>query len=176
MNSIYPGHILAEQTPNERFQDALRAFQDLDVQRAYDLVQCAIRQDPNQVDYYLFKAKLFETSGSDRRATIQSYETALNLQPMNAETMLRLAQHLQAEGMQVRALTLIQRARELSPNHKLLKRMDITSTSTSKVMDMGPEPVESKGLKNLGQQTKTLLIKILERVVGVRGREGVPTR
>lgn len=173
MNSKYPGYFLEERTPNEQFQDAMRAFQDLDIQRAYDLVQCAIRQDPNQVDYHLFKAKLLETSGSNRRATIQSYEAAHHLQPGNAEIMLRLAQHFLAEGMQVRAAALIQMAREISPNHEMLKLMDIPPTPTHKETGKSPDP---NGFKHLGQQAKTLFIKILGKVVDVDKWEGVRSR
>jgi len=174
MNSKSPEYSLEERTPNERFQDAKRAFQDLDVQRAYDLVQCAIRQDPNQADYHLFKARLIETSGSDRRTAIKSYEEALTLQPENAEVMLRLAQHFQAEGMQVRAAALIQMARELSPNHKLLKRFDVVaSTPTNKEIGKSPEP---KGFKGLGQQAKNLFNKLLGRMVDVDMLERVRIR
>ncbi len=164
MDNQNPGQILEEQTANKRYQDALRAFQELDVQRAYDLVQCAIRQDPNRADYHLFKARLIETSGSDRRAAINAYEAALSLQPEDAEIMLRLAQHFQAEGMQIRAAALIQKAREISPNHKLLKRMDVVSTPTRKEISKGPEPKE---LKDLGQQAKTLFDRILGKVASV---------
>ena len=173
MKGINPGHSLEERTSNEWFQDAMRTFQDLDVQRAYDLVQCAIRQDPNQAEYHLFKARLIETSGSDRRAAINAYEAALKLQPENAETMLRLAQHFQAEGMQVRAAALIQKARELSPNHKLLKRVEVVPTPINKEIRKAPDP---KDHNDLGQQAKALFNKILGKAVSVELFESVRIR
>jgi Tfp pilus assembly protein PilF len=173
MKGINPGHSLEERTSKEWFQDAMRAFQDLDVQRAYDLVQCAIRQDPNQADYHLFKARLIETSGSDRRAAISAYEAALNLQPENAEAMLLLAQHFQAEGMQVRAAALVQKARELSPNHKLLKRLEAVPAPIRQEIRKAPD---SKDLKDLGQQAKALFNKLLGKVVSVELLESVRIR
>ena len=158
--STSPGPSQVERTPDDWFQDSMKAFRDLDVERALGLVQFAIRQDPNKVDYHLFQAKLLETKGSDRRAVIKSYEAALNLQPKNVETMLRLAEHFQATGMQARAAVLIQKAKEISPNHKLLKRMGFTSTSPKEEKGTG---LDSRGLKDLGQQAKTLFNKILRR-------------
>lgn len=156
--NLGPGPI--ERTPDDWFQDSMRAFKDLDVERALGLVQFAIRQDPKKADYHLFQAKLLETKGSDRRAMIKSYEAALNLQPKNVETMLRLAEQYQATGMQARAAVLIQKAREISPNHKLLKRMGIASTPAKEEKGKG---LDVKGLKDLGQQAKTLFNKILRR-------------
>ena len=150
----------AERTPDDWFQDSMRAFRDLDVERALGLVQFAIRLDPNKADYYLFQAKLLETKGSDRRAMIKCYEAAHNLQPKNVETMLRLAEQFQATGMQARAMVLLQKAREISPNHKLLKRMGVTSTPAKEEKGKG---LDIKGLKDLGQQAKTLFNKILRR-------------
>ncbi len=158
--SIKPAPTSTERTPDDWYQDSMKAFHDLDVERAIGLVQFAIRQDPNKADYHLFQAKLLETKGSDRRAVIKSYEAALNLQPKNVETMLRLAEHFQATGMQARAAVLIQKAREISPNHKLLKKMGFASTQAKE--EKGKDP-DIKGLKDLGQQAKTLFNKILRR-------------
>jgi curved DNA-binding protein CbpA len=150
----------AERTPDDWFQDSMRAFQNLDVDRALGLVQFAIRQDPNKVDYHLFQAKLLETKGSDRRAMIKCYEAAHTLQPKNVETMLRLAEQYQATGMQTRAAVLIQKVREIAPKHKLLRRLDAASPI---VVDEKGKGLDIKGLKDLGQQAKTLFNKILRR-------------
>lgn len=173
MNCNGSGYSLEERTPNERFQEALRAFQDLDIQRAYDHVQCAIRQDPDQAEYHLLKAKLFENSGNDRRAAIMAYEAALKLQPNNAEIMLRLAPHLQAEGMQVRATALIQKAREIAPAHPLLKRLDSVSAPAKRDPARTPRPAAPE---DLGQQVRTLFNKILGKVVDLDWRESVGLR
>lgn len=158
-------------TPDDWYQEAVQAFQHLDVERASGLVQFAIRQDPNKVDYHLFKAKLFETNGSDRRAVIKCYEAALNLQPRNVEILLRLAQHFQAAGMQVRAAVLFQKARELAPNHKLLKRMDAAPAAPAKAgVHKAPDGMN---LGDLGQQVKTLFNRILGRDLGVACRVSV---
>ncbi len=149
-----------ERTPDDWFQESMRAFQNLDVERAIGLVQFAIRQDPNKADYHLFHAKLLETKGSDRRAIIKCYEAALNLQPKNVETMLRLAEHFQAIGMQARAAALIQRAQEISPKHKLLKRMGVASQP---VLEEKGKGQDIKSFADLGQQAKTLFNKILRR-------------
>ncbi|MBL0210989.1 MAG: hypothetical protein IPQ13_08785 [Holophagaceae bacterium] len=151
-------------TPEDWYLDAVEAFQHLDVERATGLIQFAIRQDPNRVDYHLFKAKIFESNGSDRRAVIKCYEAALNLEPRNVEILLRLAQHFQAAGMQVRAAVLFQKARELSPNHKLLKRLDAAPTPAKAKAAKAPD---SQGLRDLGQQIKALFNKITGREVGV---------
>ena len=158
--SATPGHSQVERTTNDWFQDSMRAFKDLDTDRALGLVQFAIRQDPNQADYHLFQAKILETKGSDRRAVIKCYEAALNLQPKNVETMLRLAEHFQAIGMQARSAALIQKAQEISPNHKLLKRMGVISNPVKEEKGKG---LSIKGFSDLGQQAKTLFNKILRR-------------
>jgi len=155
-----PVHNPVERTPDDWFQESMKAFRDLDVERALGLVQFAIRQDPNKADYHLFQAKLLETKGSDRRAMIKCYEAAHNLQPKNVETMLRLAEHFQATGMNARAAVLIQKAQEISPNHKLLKRMGFATTPAKE--EKG-KALDIKSLKDLGQQAKTLFNKILRR-------------
>ena len=157
--SANTGHSV-ERTPDDWFQESMKAFRDLDVERALGLVQFAIRQDPNKADYHLFHAKLLETKGSDRRAVIKCFETALNLQPKNVETMLRLAEHFQSIGMHARAAALIQKAQEISPNHKLLKRMGAATKPGAAEKDKGKD---IKGLGDLGQQAKALLNKILRR-------------
>ncbi len=149
-----------ERTPDDWFQDSMRAFKDLDTERAQGLVQFAIRQDPNKADYHLFLAKLLETKGGDRRIVIKCYETALKLQPKDVETMLRLAEHFQSIGMQARAMALIQKAREIAPNHKLLRKMGMTQSSAPEGKNKGQEV---KSLKDLGEQAKALFNKILRR-------------
>ncbi|MBL0210027.1 MAG: DnaJ domain-containing protein [Holophagaceae bacterium] len=150
----------AERTPEDWFQEGVKAFQNLDVERALGLVQFAIRQDPNKADYHLFQAKILETKGGDLRAMIKCYEAAHNLQPKNIETILRLAEHYQATGMHTRAAVLIQKAQEIAPNHKLLKKMGLASVQTKEEKGKGPD---IKDLKDLGQQAKTLFNKILRR-------------
>lgn len=158
--STSPAQSHVERTPEDWYQDALKAFQDLDVERALGLVQFAIRQDPNKADYHLFQAKVLESKGSDHRALIKCYEAAFQLQPKNVETMLRLAEQFQAAGMQTRAAVLIQKAVEISPNHKLLKRMGFATDPSKEEKGKGQD---IKGLKDLGQQAKTLFNKILRR-------------
>lgn len=170
MESTNLVHDLAGRTPNDWFQAASQAFQDLDVERAFGFVQYAIRLDPNEVEYHLLKAKILEMSGGDRRAAIKSYEAALNLQPRNVEVLLRLAQHLQAEGMHVRAAGLIQKAREISPNHKLLKRLDVTPAPAKAAK--GNVQV-NKSLSGFSQQAKNLFNKIMRRETVVPCRQGV---
>ncbi len=155
-----PAHNPMERTPDDWFQESMKAFQDLDAERALGLVQFAIRQDPNKADYHLFQAKILETKGGDRRAIVKCFEAALNLQPKNVETMLRLAEHFQALGMQARSAALIQKARELAPSHKLLKKMGIASNQATEAQGKGKD---IKGLGDLGQQAKTLFNKILRR-------------
>lgn len=158
--SANPGPSAVERTPDDWFQESMKAFRDLDVERALGLVQFAIRQDPNKADYHLFQVKLLETKGSDRRAIIKCLETALNLQPKNVETILRLAEHFQALGMQARSAALIQKARELAPNHKMLKRMGAASGAAKQDNDKG---MDIKGFGDLGQQAKALFSKIMRR-------------
>lgn len=155
-----PGPSAVERTPDDWFQESMKAFRDLDVERAIGLVQFAIRLDPNKADYHLFQAKLLETKGGDRRAIIKCFETALNLQPKNVETMLRLAEHFQALGMQARSAALIQKAREIAPNHKMLRRMGAASGPDQQEKDKG---MDIKGFGDLGQQAKALFSKIMRR-------------
>jgi curved DNA-binding protein CbpA len=156
------GKSAIERTPDDWFQASMKAFQDLDIERALGLVQFAIRQDPNKADYHLFQAKLLETKGSDRRAVIKCYEAALILQPKNVEALLRLAEHFQLTGMQARASALIQKAREIAPNHKLLKKLGMASGPVKEKEEKG-KGLDMKGLEDLGQQAKSLFNKILRR-------------
>lgn len=155
-----PGPRPTERTADDWFKEAMQAFKDLDADRAEGLVLFAIRQDPNKADYHLFLAKLLETRGGDRRAIIKAYEAALKLNPKDVENLVRLADHFQANGMQARASALIQKAREISPKHKALKKFGLPgekdAASKSKALDI-------KDLGNIGEQAKALFNKILRR-------------
>lgn len=151
-----------ERTAEDWFQESMKAFKELDTDRAEGLVQFAIRQDPNKADYHLFLAKLLETRGADRRVIIKAYEAALKLNPKDVENSLRLAEHFQAIGMQARASALILKVREIAPNHKLLRKygMGASEASTSKIKS---KALGIKDLGTIGEQAKALFNKILRR-------------
>lgn len=149
-----------ERTPDDWFREAQKAFSELDVERAQGLVQFAIRQDSSKAEYHLFLGKLLETHGSDRRAVIKAYEVAVKLNPKDIDTTVRLAEHFQSIGMHARAAAFLQKAREISPNHKALRKIGAAVAEPTAGKSGALDP---KGLGGLGDQAKSLFNKIMRR-------------
>lgn len=107
-------------TAQDWFGDAKAAFDQNDPGRTLALVQYAIRQDPRQAIYYVLQGQALERLGENRKA-LKSYESALGLQPKDADTLIRMADLYALEGLKARSEATLQAARRLAPNHRRFK-------------------------------------------------------
>lgn len=107
-------------TATDWYDDAKAAFEQNDPGRTLALVQYAIRQDGRQAPYFVLQGQALERLGEARKA-LKSYESALALQPKDADTLIRMADLYQAEGLKARAEATLQAARRLAPNHRRFK-------------------------------------------------------
>lgn len=130
---------VAERTPEDWFEEARREAESGDSERALGLLQYAIRLDGRKAEFHVMLAQLMERLGKDQRQIVKAYEAAQQLNPKDADVLIRLAEHYQALGMQVRAQRFLQDAREISPKHKYFKQAAKAAASGSKAADSGPE-------------------------------------
>lgn len=135
---------VAERTPDDWFEEAKRESESGDSERALGLLQYAIRLDGRKAEYHVMLAQLMERQGKDQRQIVKAYEAAQQINPKDPDVLIRLAEHYQTLGMQVRAQRFFQDAREIAPNHKYFKQ-------AAKAADLGkgaPAPEPEGGLKS----------------------------
>lgn len=113
---------VSERTPEDWIEEAKREAESGDPERALGLVQYAIRLDSRKAEFHVLLAQLMERQGKDQRQIVKAYEAAQQLNPKNADVLIRLAEHYQILGMQVRAQRFLQDAREIAPKHKYFKQ------------------------------------------------------
>lgn len=109
-----------ERTANDWYQDAKAAFDQGDAGRALAQVQYAIRQDGRQAPFFVLQGQALERLGDPRKA-LKSYESALALNPRDADTMIRMADLYAAEGLKARSEASLQAARRVAPTHRRFK-------------------------------------------------------
>lgn len=112
---------LAERTAGDWLQDAKEAFVSRDFSRALGLVQYALRLDSCLAEGHVLLAQLIEATGGDRRALIKALESAVKLNPKDVDSMIRLADVYQSNGMHARAVGVRESARQLAPNHAVFR-------------------------------------------------------
>lgn len=122
---------VGERTPEDWYEEAKREAESGDSERALGLLQYAIRLDGRKPEFHVMLAQLMERLGKDQRQIVKSYEAAQQLNPKDVDVLIRLAEHYQALGMQVRAQRLLQEAREISPKHKYFKQAAKAAASSS---------------------------------------------
>lgn len=108
-------------SPSDWFQDARKAWEDRDLDRALGLVQYAIRMEAGEADFHRLLADVLEARGGDKRAVVKALETVIQLAPKDVDAMLRLSEVFRGLGMSARADGLVERARVLNPGHKAFK-------------------------------------------------------
>lgn len=143
-----------ERSAKDWYEEAKAAFDQNDAGRALALVQYAIRQDGRQAGFYVLQGQALERMGDARKA-LKSYESALGLNPKDADTLIRMADLYSAEGMKARADASLQAARRVAPNHRRFKAGKSAADMKGKAKGAGkgkaPAPQES-----LADQAKAL--------------------
>ncbi|HEU4951645.1 MAG TPA: DnaJ domain-containing protein [Holophagaceae bacterium] len=124
-------------TATDWYDDAKAAFEQNDPGRTLALVQYAIRQDGRQAPYFVLQGQALERLGEARKA-LKSYESALTLQPKDADTLIRMADLYQAEGLKARAEATLQAARRLAPNHRRFKAPKVPAEGKGKGKTSAP--------------------------------------
>ena len=117
---VAPQSAPQERTAKDWYEDAQRAFEEGDRGRALALVQYAIRQDGRQPGFFVLQGQALEGMGDARKA-LKSYESAIHLNPKDADTLIRMADLYSAEGLKARAEASLQAARRVAPNHRRFK-------------------------------------------------------
>ncbi len=110
---------LHERKPADWFDDAQKAFDSKEYERALGLVQYCIRLDAEKADYQVLLAKVLDKGGGDKKALVKALESAIRLNPKDVDSIIRLAELFQSVGMHARATRLWETARNLAPNHKI---------------------------------------------------------
>ena len=133
----------AAKAPTERsagdwFADAKAAFDQKDFGRALAVVQYAIRQDGQQASFHVLHGHALEKLGDQRKA-LKCYETALALNPKDADTLIRMADIYAAQGMKARSESSLQAARRLAPNHRRFKTAKATAEGKGKAKTSEPQ-------------------------------------
>lgn len=107
----------AERTAKDWYDEAKQAFDTGDVGKTLALVQYAIRQDGRQASFFVLQGQALERMGDARKA-LKAYESALVLNAQDADTLIRMADIYQAEGMKARSEAMLQTARRIAPGHR----------------------------------------------------------
>lgn len=148
------GPVPQERSAKDWYEEAKAAFGQNDAGRALALVQYAIRQDSRQADFHVLHGQALERMGDARKA-LKSYESALALNPKDADTLIRMADLYSAEGMKARADASLQAARRVAPQHRRFKVAKPAADKSGKAKGSGkgktPAPQES-----LADQAKAL--------------------
>ncbi len=142
-----------ERTAQSWYEDAKSSFEQGDTGRALALVQYAIRQDGQQAPFFVLQGQALERL-NDARKALKSYESALTLNPKDADILIRMADLYAAEGMNARAEASLQAARRVAPNHrrfKTAKPQADTANKSKNSKDKAPVPQGS-----LADQAKAL--------------------
>lgn len=98
--------------------DAKEALTAREGDRAVGFAQMALRMDSERAEGHALLAKALELTNGDRRLMVKSLETAIRLDPKDADSTIQLAETYQALGMLARATRLWEVARNLAPNHR----------------------------------------------------------
>jgi len=140
-----------ERTADDWFQDAKEAFEAKDYTQALGLVHYALRLDGNKAEAYVLLGQLLEITGGDKRTLVKTLENAIRLNPKDADSMIRLADVFQSLGMQARASTVRDSARQIAPKHKAFRQ----------VVPKAPSPTSGGG--GLMDQLSALMGRLFKR-------------
>ncbi|MBS1766793.1 MAG: DnaJ domain-containing protein [Acidobacteria bacterium] len=137
-----------DKSAKDWYEDAKAAFDKNDLGRALALVQYAIRQDSRQASFHALQGQALERMGDGRKA-LKSYEAAIALNAKDADTIIRMADIYQMEGMKARAESMLQTAKRIAPNHRRFK-----PTKAAVLKTKGAEAPAGQG--SLADQAKAL--------------------
>lgn len=152
---------LHERTPADWYEEAKRAFESGESDKALGLVQYSIRMDPDKAESYVLLAKCLEAGGGDKKALVKALENAVRLNPKDVDTTIWLAQIFQDVGMYARATKLWDSARNLAPNHKYFIKEQKKASADAKAAEQAQGLGEQFAV--LKEQGKALINRWLKR-------------
>ena len=105
-----------ERTPADWAAMARTAFEEGNLDQARALIHYAIRLDGQNPRHHSLLAAILERDGEDLRGIVKALETAVRLDPRDAESHLKLGIHFQTLGLQARSQRHLHEAQELAPD------------------------------------------------------------
>jgi tetratricopeptide (TPR) repeat protein len=111
------GRPVGHKTAEAWYQEAKAAAEAKAPEKALGLIQYAIRLGGDRAEFHALYGRLLDLTGGDKRTQVRALETALRLNPRDADTTILLAQTFEALGMHARAGRLWTVASQLAPNH-----------------------------------------------------------
>lgn len=148
-----------ERTASDWYEDAKKAFEDRDYDRALGLVQYSLRMNADKAEPHVLLAKVLDATGGDKKALVRALESAIRLNPKDVDSTIRLAEVFQSVGMYARATKLWETARELAPNHKyfVIEKKKASAKAAEQVQGMSEQFVVLK------EQSKALINRLFKR-------------
>lgn len=150
---------LHEKTATDWYEDAKKAFEGRDYDRALGLVQYSLRMNADKAEPYVLLAKVLDVTGGDKKALVRALESAIRLNPKDVDSTIRLAEVFQSVGMYARATKLWETARELAPNHKyfVVEQKKAAAKAAEQVQGMSEQFVVLK------EQGRALINRLFKR-------------
>lgn len=150
---------LHERTASDWYEDAKKAFEARDYDRALGLIQYCLRMNAEKAEHHVLLAKVLDITGGDKKALVKALESAIRLNPKDVDSTIRLAEVFQSVGMYARATKLWETARELAPNHKyfVVEQKKAAAKAAEQVQGM------SEQFAVLREQGKALINRLLKR-------------
>ena len=150
---------LHERTASDWYEDAKKAFDSRDYDRALGLIHYCIRLDAEKADHHVLLAKVLDSGGGDKKALVKALEAAIRLNPKDVDSTIRLAEVFQSVGMYARATRLWETARNLAPNHKyfVVEQKKAAAKAGEHLQGIGEQ------FAVLREQGKSLINRLLKR-------------
>lgn len=152
---------LNERTASDWYDEAKRAFDDRDYEKALGLVQYSLRMDATKAEPHVLLAKVLDAGNGDKKALVKALETAIRINPKDVDSTIRLAEVFQTVGMYARATKLWETARYLAPNHRYFVEEQKKASAKAKAADQLQGMGEQFAV--LKEQGKALINRWLKR-------------
>ena len=112
-----------EQMAEERFQQAMKAYKQNNLQQALPLFGQAVRLAPNQARYHAYYGQALAQDQQTRRQAEAEFQEAIKLESKNSSYRLLLAEFYRDQSLFKRAQSEAQRALTIDPNNKEARRL-----------------------------------------------------
>jgi tetratricopeptide (TPR) repeat protein len=134
---------LHERTATDWYEEAKKAFDSKDYEKALGLIHYCIRMDAEKAEHHVLLAKVLDIGGGDKKTLVKALENAIRLNPKDVDSTIRLAEVFQTVGMYARATKLWETARYLAPNHKYFiseqRKASAKAKATEHIQGMGEQ-------------------------------------
>jgi tetratricopeptide (TPR) repeat protein len=152
---------LHERTASDWYEEAKKAFDAKEFEKALGLIHYCIRMDAEKAEHHVLLAKVLDIGNGDKKALVKALENAIRLNPKDVDSTIRLAEVFQTVGMYARATKLWETARYLAPNHKYFVNEQRKATAKAKAA----EQIQGMGeqFAVLKEQGKALINRLLKR-------------